>query len=461
MQFTFLCQSSLWIEHRGVSVLVDPWLEGTAYEGGWALLPEPPAAVESLARPHWIAYTHEHPDHFHVPTLKKIAARFGSDIKILVPQLANDRLSRGLAGLGFKNVVEAPLGRAFMLGDDFSVTVQAVRADDSLQVFRGGGITLVNANDCRLEGRLLEKAVADARGADFYFGQYSLADGYPYTFEGVPEEDAREASRRPLERFIRQSAAFAPRNKVPIASFVRFASADNAALNRWSTSLDEVRAALSGDPALLVLHPGDGWSQEHGVRRDPANEARYRDALAAVRGGTAPLTPREPVPERSLLEAAAADRFAEMFRKIPFLLRRRIGVLGFHLDDASLHLLVDWKKKTLTWSEGRPSAPHFRLGAGYFLKVCRSPWGWSNLHIGCRFTVHEWKGAEPIGRAAAIEAFLPASILYGMGYFDAGVTGFLRPRALRAFWRRRGEITDLAMRVLRNRLWGKGAFRRV
>lgn len=452
MRFRLLAHAALWIEHDGTSVLVDPWLQGTCYEGGWAQLPEPERLVDTLERaPSAIVFTHEHPDHFHVPTLKALAARFGASLPVLVPRLARDRMRVGLAKLGFASVSEMPLGKEWALGPGFAMTSWAVRADDTAQVFRGGGSTLVNANDCRLEGRLLRRIIAAAPNPDLYLGQFSIADGYPFRFEGVEDAAAKEAAAAPLDRFVRQSAAFAPRHKVPMASFVRFAAADNADANRWVTGLDAVRAAMKGDPALEVMHPGDAWSAEGGFAREEANAARYEAAWAAVRAGTAPLSPREAVPARGEIEEAAAARFADMFAKIPRALTKRIGVFGFHLDDAGRNLVVDWRERTLTWSDGtvREGVPFFRLGAGYFLKVCRSPWGWSNLHIGARFTVHAWKGTK------AIQAFMPVSILYGLEYFDGGLRGFVSPRAISVGWRRRTEIVDLAMKAVRGKLWAK------
>jgi hypothetical protein len=101
-----------------------------------------------------------------------------------------------------------------------------------------------------------------------------------------------------------------------------------------------------------------------------------------------------------------------------------------------------------------PDIPCYRLGAGLFLEVCRFPWGWSDLHIGCRFEVRRWR-TDP-----AVEAFLPTSILYGLGYFD-GVLQFLRPQALRAAWARRVEIADLLGRALARSAWSGDCFRRL
>ncbi len=56
------------ILHKSFSLLMDPWLCGPAFLGAWTLYP-PPIVDVATFRPNAIAITHEHPDHFHEPTL--------------------------------------------------------------------------------------------------------------------------------------------------------------------------------------------------------------------------------------------------------------------------------------------------------------------------------------------------------------------------------------------------------
>jgi hypothetical protein len=171
--------------------------------------------------------------------------------------------------------------------------------------------------------------------------------------------------------------------------------------------------------------------------------------------GRASLTRREPVPPRADIEAAAQRFFGRAFDRLPARWRRALGRLGFHLDDAGRGLTVEWPERRLTWCEGAPPAPFYRLGAGLFVSACRSPWGWSNVHIGCRFSMHGWRDNR------AVQAFLPLSILYGLGYFDRPLLTHLRPRVLGVAWRRRAELSDLAGRLLSGQLWQPGAFSRL
>jgi L-ascorbate metabolism protein UlaG (beta-lactamase superfamily) len=441
MKLTLLAHAALWIEHGSTAVLVDPWLQGTCYQSAWAHLLAPEDLVARLSRPRWVLYSHEHPDHLHVPTLQALVARFGHDLPILVPRTPLPRVARALAAMGLTGVREIPLGGTVALGDGLEVDVQGVRADDAVLVFRAGGRSIVNANDCRLEGRVLEWVARRAGQPDVYLGQFSAADGYPARLDGLEPGVAAAARWDAWHTFHRQARALGARRAIPTASFVRFAHEDNAPLNDFALGLDEVRAAAAADPAVAILHPGDGWSADGGIEQSPEHRARYEAALAAVRAGHAPRARREPVPPRGALEAAAGERFDDMLRALPGWLRRRMDVLGFHLDDDGRSLVVDWPRGRVRWIDGAPAVAHYRLGAGLFAQLCTDPWGWSDLHIGGRFTAHRWRDS------GALSAFLPVSVLYALGYLSRPRRALLAPRALAGAWARRGEIRDLVGRV--------------
>jgi hypothetical protein len=440
MKLTLIAHAAVLLEHGDTTVLVDPWLAGTCYAGAWALMPEPEDWIGRLSRPTAIVVSHEHPDHLHWPTLEALAARFGWDLPIVLPYTAVERAGPALAARGFSCVMALPLGRWRSLGPQVSVMAQSVRADDAVLIFRVGPYTVVDANDCQLEGRVLAWVARQAPSPDVYLGQFSIADGYPACLDGLSPEESEAARWGPWQRFWRQGTALGARHLIPAASFARFSHADNQGVNRLALGLDDIARAAAGDGRLAVLYPGDTWTPD-GVLADSCHRLRYERALEDVRAGRAPLSAREPVPERSELEAAAGERFADMLRAIPSPVRRRMGRLGFHLDDAGLGLLVDWPAGRVEWFSGVPPAPFLRLGAGYFAWVCRHRWGWADLHISARFTVHGWRDSP------AVSTFLPVSILYGLGYLDLWRGGWLRPRILRALWARRAELLDVLARV--------------
>ena len=73
MNIKFLNHSSLLVSSREVSVLCDPWFTGTAFNG-WRLLKEDSHNI-NLIEFDYIWISHEHPDHFSIPTLNQLKSR--------------------------------------------------------------------------------------------------------------------------------------------------------------------------------------------------------------------------------------------------------------------------------------------------------------------------------------------------------------------------------------------------
>lgn len=446
MEIRLLGHAALWVADGGTRLLFDPWLEGTCYDGAWAALPERPGVIATLDRPDFVGFSHAHADHFHVPSLRALRDRFGPGLPMLVPRQAVDIMSGVLRRIGFTDVRELALNRVHQLGPSLSISFHACRADDSAQIIRAGGRVIVNANDCKLEGRLLEQLRRLAPAADFYFGQFSFADGYPFCFEGLSPEDLAEAVRAPLDQFMRQATAFDARWAVPAASFVRFALADNCALNRLALTLDDVAAEGSG--AVSIWYPGDGWGESTGFVHEPANRDAYERACRGMRQPpeALPLEPLTP-PAGDVVKAAADARLRDMCAVLPGWVRRRMGILGFHMSDVSLAVVVDWGAGHWTWQEREPDLPHYRVSASHFLRVCQTDWGWTTLHIGARFTARRWRDSD------AISMFMPVSSLYALRYFHQSWRHYLTPRVLGVLWARRHELADVAWRTMRGTAW--------
>lgn len=444
MEVRLLGHASLWIQHAGASLLVDPWLTGTCYDQGWALLPPRPDATAGLTRPDAVTFSHAHADHFHMPSLVALRDRFGADLPMLVPRQAVDVMSGALRRLGFTDIRDVPLGAPYALAPGLSMRVHACRADDAVQIISAGDRTIVNANDCRLEGRLLAHLRRLAPAPDFYFGQFSLADGYPYCFEGLDPADLAAAVEEPLTQFVSQASAFGARWSVPSASFVRFAHEENTWLNRLALTMDDVARAFQG--SLAIWYPGDGWSEEHGFLSDPAHRAAWDAARrAALAGdGVAVTDPPPPVDE---LRATVDRRFADMMAVIPAWLRRRMRPVGFVVRDLDVTVVADWARGTWAWSAATPAAAHYRVSAAHFQRVCHTDWGWSTLHIAGRFSVRGWTQSD------AVSMFMPVSTLYALRYFHQPWRHYLTPRVLGVTWARRQEIADLALRTLRRAAW--------
>lgn len=94
--FKLYSHASLEIEYNGFNLLCDPWLDGPAFMGAW--LQYPPSSISAKhLNPHAIWISHEHSDHFHEPTLRKI----NKLTPVYIPAFPNKRMEDKLRNLGF------------------------------------------------------------------------------------------------------------------------------------------------------------------------------------------------------------------------------------------------------------------------------------------------------------------------------------------------------------------------
>ena len=105
------------ISYKAFSLFTDPWLCRPAFLGSWIQFPPPVVDISTL-RPDAILITHEHPDHFHEPTL----ARFDRSTAIYVPDFPNRRLVERLAAREFSNVHALPFGVTCEITENVKLT---------------------------------------------------------------------------------------------------------------------------------------------------------------------------------------------------------------------------------------------------------------------------------------------------------------------------------------------------
>ncbi|HYK66081.1 MAG TPA: MBL fold metallo-hydrolase, partial [Patescibacteria group bacterium] len=102
-----------WVNHAGfifdydnVRLLCDPWMDGTAFNNGWALLSDTRFRYDEFDTITHIWFSHEHPDHFSPPNLRRIPEQARPRITILFQQTLDRKVIRYCEGLGFGRVVE-------------------------------------------------------------------------------------------------------------------------------------------------------------------------------------------------------------------------------------------------------------------------------------------------------------------------------------------------------------------
>src|SRR3990167_10644286 len=108
MELKFVSHASIIVVAEDATIWSDPWLDGKVFNESWSLSPAShfDSAYYDLIDYIWIS--HEHPDHFHIPTLKSLPDSFKESVSILFQKNNSDKLPIALKKMGYKNIVRLP-----------------------------------------------------------------------------------------------------------------------------------------------------------------------------------------------------------------------------------------------------------------------------------------------------------------------------------------------------------------
>jgi hypothetical protein len=249
MKITFTGHSSIHISFtNGKGLLMDPWYKGKVFNDSWAMVSKAYEVPYDQINYLWIS--HEHPDHFNIPSLKMFPLEAKERIEVLHQKHSSLRMVKALRGmLGFKNITELGLYNWVKLDEDIHVFCGSVGTMDSFIAVRSGGKTVLNLNDCVLNSSQLSYLKRKIGHIDILFTQFSFAN-----WVGNTHDEMKGAERKKLQLAI-QHKLLSPSQIVPFASFVYFCNEENSRMNEWANfPIDIDKLGING---LRFMYPGD------------------------------------------------------------------------------------------------------------------------------------------------------------------------------------------------------------
>lgn len=226
---SFLNHSCVQIKGLNTKILCDPWFEGSAFSNGWSLVYDNSHNINDIEFDYiWIS--HEHPDHFSIPTLKKL----NKGKKFLYQKTIDKKVKLFLEKLGHE-VIELPNKEPVKLGDLVVTSVVCDGFDSSLLVKFNDGKVLVNINDARVDlNNHLENDIIpllDGRRVDVLMFQFSYANwaGNPGDFDIAKHQQFLVDKKN--EYAI---SKLSPKVIMPFASFVYFSHEENFYWNQYN-----------------------------------------------------------------------------------------------------------------------------------------------------------------------------------------------------------------------------------
>ncbi len=302
MKLEWINHASFVIRSGDIRLITDPWIEGTAFNHGWKLVSSTAFRYQDFGDITHIWLSHEHPDHFSPPNLKRIPEELRRKITVLFHETKDKRVLKVCKAYGFE-VQELHENEMTRLADDFRLVCGRQGLIDSWLAVFADGQTLLNMNDCIFSKRDDLVSIKKRVGrVDVSLLQFSYAN-----WVGNPDDAAshrRHAERKRNEIKVHLQL-FYPSYFIPCASFIYFSHAENFFMNKCANRIEDIYDFTSKELQVptAVLYPGDSW--EVGTPWDSSYSLRrYQEDLA--RALSLPPDTSAPVDLSRLKEAATA-----------------------------------------------------------------------------------------------------------------------------------------------------------
>lgn len=326
MKIRMVGHASVILETTASGIWCDPWLTSKAFNNSWALWPEPKFNPDQYADIGYLWFSHEHPDHFNIPTLKSLDEAFKRRVTVLFQDRDSEKIFNALRNLGFANFKALPDGRAIHLSGGTEITIFQAGVNDSALAVRDNGKLVVNLNDCPFGPDDIRRMRASVGSPDVLLDQFSIAgnDGY---HDG--ETLTRKAQSIP-DSVCNAMEIFGAKRSIPFASFVYFCAIDNRDMNTSANSIiDVVEVYERRGKDYVILAPGDVY--EVGATHDSSNAIQELEkAYNLIEKRPFDIPELIPIEKLKLNFANFMKTFSYRYPKF---VRSKIGTLNFLLVD--------------------------------------------------------------------------------------------------------------------------------
>ena len=227
--FKFLNHASFLVDN----ILVDPWSKDSVFLNGWNLLKEFDNDINNNYF-EYIYISHEHPDHFHIPTLKSI--NNPQTKTIIFHKTLDSKVIKFVKSLGFKTL-EVESNRYYDLTNG-KIKVQS-NGFDSFFIYESKvtGKVLVNMNDYQVTDES-ELTKLSLKKVDVLLSQFTYAN---WAGNKKDAQMPKKAQSIIYDRLKTQIKILKPDVWVPFASFIYFSHEENFYMNNFLPPLSDIQ----------------------------------------------------------------------------------------------------------------------------------------------------------------------------------------------------------------------------
>ena len=232
-------------------LLTDPWLVGSNYWRSWWIQNYPDKNLrDELQKVPTVYITHEHPDHFHMPSIRTL----GNTPQYFFPDLPETGFISYLRSHGFQASVIKPREWKF-IHPSVAILSLPVFNDDSILLIETPTAFVANFNDVKASVRLMKtvsKAAKKSRKKFIFLSSYSAAS-IVNSFRRSGET-VSIFSKKDFVKYINRSCnVMKPDIFIPFASQVIFKRDDSKWANEYKVTFEDIKNGW--DSKTTLLHP--------------------------------------------------------------------------------------------------------------------------------------------------------------------------------------------------------------
>lgn len=226
MKFTNLGGATAILEHKGIRILFDPWLDEGAFHGAWYHYPPVTFDMKKLGRFDYIYISHIHEDHCSAKTIRTL----NMDAEVIFMERNPNFVANFLKtyDFNFKKLHRIPARTPTEIFPGF--IVDPIESDpahelnhlvDSGIVIKWDGFTIYNANDCAPYPSGVEYIKRNYTNLDLALIPYAGGSGYPACYRNLSDTEKTSESKRIFETeilgFIENAKNLSPKKVMPFA----------------------------------------------------------------------------------------------------------------------------------------------------------------------------------------------------------------------------------------------------
>jgi UDP-MurNAc hydroxylase len=373
------------LEHKGVRMMFDPWLDDGIFHGSWHHYPPLDLAISDVGRLDYIYISHIHEDHCSAGTLRHLDKNATLLVMDRKPNFVLDFLERN-DRFGFSGIKLVQARSPVVLQD--GLVADIIEADpsdemafiiDSALVLDWDGYIILNANDCLPYQGMIDYVISKYGSPSLALLPYAGGSGYPSCYLNLSEKQKQaECSRirnQRTEVFVDSVRQLNPVRAMPFADQYAVVGS-RGALNKYighPPSPAAVRGAMHDAgliDKLILLRSGQEYDLEMDRMYPEIDYPEFseEDRLEYVRAHSTELYDHEKlqlspsVPLERLARHARSRLWTQQVR------RNSYPDMNLYLEvsDEQTGFLIDLRSDSLEMIRGtRPELlqPYLRIAA--------------------------------------------------------------------------------------------------